>query len=134
VHPVEKFAEALAQAWREEGVQLGRRGLVEPSNLLASVADELLEKATEWLDTPLDLAEAAEICGLSYERLQHMVSGGGLPNAGVRGRPRIRRRDLPMKVVGGSIRGQEIEDAGRPGTDPVLDLIEAEIIAMEVDG
>lgn len=47
----------------------------------------------------LTLGEASAESGYSVDHLQRLVSSGDLPNAGEKGRPRIRRADLPKKAV-----------------------------------
>lgn len=61
------------------------------------VARELDEALRVHGDTPLTLAEAARESGYSEDHLRHLVAEGKIPNAGQKGRPRIRRRDLPRK-------------------------------------
>jgi hypothetical protein len=49
----------------------------------------------------LNLEAASRESGLSVNRLRHKVSDGEIPNAGRKGAPLIRRRDLPRKRRGG---------------------------------
>ena len=99
-------------------------GLKTPSRLVASLARELEERAQAWLDAELTLDEAAESSGVAYSTLQTLVRSGDLPQAGEKGRPRVRRGDLPRK--GGAQR--------RPGVPPdenVIDLVEMELLDLE---
>lgn len=48
-------------------------------------------------DETLTLANAAAASGYSERRLRELLAEGALPNAGGRGRPRIRRGDLPKR-------------------------------------
>jgi len=61
------------------------------------IADELVELVRVHADTPLTLQEAAKESGYSEDHLRHLVAEGKIANAGQKGRPRIRRRDLPRK-------------------------------------
>lgn len=94
-HPVIAFATETANAWRAEVERLNRRGLIGAAGVVESLAAELEERAARFLERAVTLAEAAEISGLAYSSLQHLVASGELPNAGRRGRPRVRRGDLP---------------------------------------
>lgn len=60
-------------------------------------AREVRECIDEWLNEPLTLQQAAVESGYSADRLGRLVRDGTLPNAGERGSPRIRRRNLPRK-------------------------------------
>lgn len=96
--------EALAQGWREEAETLRSAG----ANSLAKLSDrhatevEAADGARRF--DPLTLEEASEIGGYSYEHLQRLVADGKLANAGVKGSPRIYRRDVPRKPGHGSER------------------------------
>ena len=46
----------------------------------------------------LTLAAAAEESGYSYSTLQQKVAAGEIPNLGERGKPRVRRGDLPRRA------------------------------------
>ena len=65
--------------------------------MVESLADELEAAAEASLEEMLTLAEAAETSGYAYSSLERMVRRGELPNAGAKGNPRIRRRDLPRR-------------------------------------
>lgn len=123
-HPVSDFANSLAQTWKAEAERLRRRGLKTPSRLVASLARELEERAQEWLDTELTMAEAVEISGLSYSTLQQRLKAGELPNLGETGRPRVRRGDLPRKV--GAQRR-----SGVPPDENAFDLIDQALLDLE---
>lgn len=59
---------------------------------------ELVEtRAREWVSEALTLEEAATETGFSYSALEKLIRRGQLPNVGRKGRPRIRRGDLPRK-------------------------------------
>jgi hypothetical protein len=134
LHPVTDFVRSLSIAWEREEALLRRRGLVESADHLASLTEELRKEASEWVDQPLTLAEAAERSGLSYSTLQHMVADGTVANAGEKGRPRVRRKDLPRKVAPSAAGMSRTNDADSIGKDPGLDLIEQELLEMELGG
>lgn len=46
----------------------------------------------------LTLEQAAKESGLSSDHLRHLIAGGTIPNAGVKGRPRLLRAHLPKKT------------------------------------
>lgn len=88
----------LADAWREEAERLRQRyGARRLAHLSEVHARELEQLAKAGLDEELTLAEAADLSGYSKSHLRHLVSEGEIPNAGRKGRPRIRRADLPRK-------------------------------------
>jgi hypothetical protein len=76
-----RYAPAAAQAFRDAAVEL--------EAALADTADE-----------ELSLAEAARTSGYSSRRLRELLAAGTVPMApgGRRGRPRIRRGDLPRRA------------------------------------
>lgn len=77
---VEPYNPGAAHAWRE-----------------AATAAEAAWRA--FSDELLTLAVAARESGYSVDHLQELVSTGAIPNAGQKGRPRIRRADLPKKAT-----------------------------------
>lgn len=48
-------------------------------------------------DDGVTLQQASSLGGFSVDHLQRLVSKGTIPNVGVKGRPRIRREDVPTK-------------------------------------
>lgn len=74
-------------------------------------AAELARQAwAEWQDGILSLNEAARESGYSAEHLQRLVANGDIPNAGQKGKPRVRRGDLPKKAVAGN-RGPSVSSS-----------------------
>jgi hypothetical protein len=55
------------------------------------------EAWARWQLEELPIAEAAEESGLSVSALEKQIARGALLNSGDKGRPRIRRCDLPRK-------------------------------------
>ncbi len=64
--------------------------------MLESCAQDLDERFRQWQLEELTLGRAAEESGYSYSTLQQKVNRGEIPNAGRKGRPLIRRCDLPV--------------------------------------
>jgi hypothetical protein len=87
----------LLSEWDAEVATYRRRGLVTEADFLASFARELRVRIDDCLSRPLELSDAMAESGYSYSALQKMVTSGDLPNAGSKGKPRIRRKDLPSK-------------------------------------
>ena len=92
-----KLLDDLAEQWlNEAGVlesALDERG----AGLYRHHAAELKEALREVGNEVLTLEQAAIASGYSESRLGHMIADGTLPQAGEKGRPRIRRKDLPSK-------------------------------------
>ena len=87
----------LSGAWRDTASELRRFGAVGQACTLEHCADELEQTWREWELEALTLDEAVEESGCSYSSLQGKVADGEIPNAGEKGKPRIRRCDLPRK-------------------------------------
>jgi hypothetical protein len=64
---------------------------------LEYVATELEQAMRELSGVSLTLQEAARESGYSADHLRHLVATGTIPNAGRRGRPRVRRGDVPTR-------------------------------------
>ena len=79
-------ADVLEGALDERGAALYRRHAAELQEALRQAADEVLT-----------LTQASSESGYSESRLRHLIADGSLPQAGERGRPRVRRGDLPQK-------------------------------------
>jgi hypothetical protein len=94
---VEQFASDLIGAWRDEAKILRVRGADAQATVLESCALELEEKARLFSHEEITLEQAAEESGYSYSALEKMARRGRIPNAGLLGHPRIRRKDLPKK-------------------------------------
>lgn len=89
---------ALAARWREKDAPFLREHGDEQGAIICSLHAVQLEEALHEHESELlSIAEASEESGYSASRLYHCIEDGTLPNAGRRGAPRIRRRDLPRK-------------------------------------
>ncbi len=65
--------------------------------ILSQCATQLDLAAREYEGEELTIPQAAEESGYSRDHLRSLVASGEIPNAGRKGSPRIRRRDLPVK-------------------------------------
>lgn len=87
----------LADRWRDEARSLRTYGAEKIADAAEQHADELdAARAAQELHA-VTLEEAEVIGGYSYSHLQRLVKEGTIPNAGREGRPRILRRDVPVK-------------------------------------
>ena len=89
----------LAARWRADAEVLRRRGASAQAEALESCASELERWERERALEMLTLQQAAQESRYSYSWLQRQIADGSIPNAGDKGRPRIRRRDLPRKAT-----------------------------------
>lgn len=75
-----------------------RRGvLVNGADLCAEVLADFQAVMATQADAVLSLPEVAARSGYSVEHLGRLVREGRVPNAGRKGSPRLRVRDLPRK-------------------------------------
>jgi hypothetical protein len=86
---------ALSSQWRSRASDLERYS---PSAAQAfrDAADEL-EKVLQNDEETVSLKEASALGGYSGDALQRMVSRGRIRNCGRKGKPRIRRAEVPVK-------------------------------------
>jgi hypothetical protein len=81
----------LAHCMRELGVEIAARSLERCARELARALElDKLESIT--------LEEASTQSGYTYSAIQKKVATGQLANLGVKGRPRVRKGDLPRKA------------------------------------
>lgn len=107
---------ALADAWKAEAATLVRRyGDERTAHVCRLHAAELEEAIRAAEDETLTLTQAARESGYSSDHLRHLVADGTIPNAGEKGRPRIRRGDLPLKP--GADTDAEQDEARREARD-----------------
>ena len=89
---------ALAAGWRSEADTLESRYSDDrTARLFRLHAAEIDEAIRAGEGEILTLTDAARCSGYTPDHLRHLVADGDIPNAGERGRPRIRRGDLPAK-------------------------------------
>jgi hypothetical protein len=96
---IKKGMEELLHRWEEELETLRRHGAAEAAATKAADIEDLRIWYREWQLEALSLKEAADYSGLASETLRKKISRGQTPNVG-RGRPRVRRCDLPMRPPG----------------------------------
>ena len=91
-------ARMLASAWRARAELLRQHGAEQAAKTAEALADELEASLRAADEVPLTLAQAAAASSYSEDHLARQIREGKLPNAGRRGAPRIRVRDLPRKA------------------------------------
>ena len=89
----------LIARWRAEAETVGRCGHESTGKLIRRLAVEVDEALKDDQDETLTLVEAALESSYSTEHLRKMVASGTIPNAGEKGRPRIRHSDLPSRPI-----------------------------------
>ena len=90
----------LAQRWEREAELLDGYGATEASAAARRHAAELTEAILTAEEEELSISQAAAESGYSSRRLREFIAEGSIENSGERGRPRIKRRDLPRKTNG----------------------------------
>lgn len=85
----------LIQEWRSRATQLDRYAPV-AAQAFRDAADELEAALDSSADT-VSLRDAAKLGGYSVDHLQRLVRVGSIANVGRKGKPRIRRVDVPVK-------------------------------------
>src|SRR5215472_14734460 len=74
---LERYAPAAAQAFKDAADQL----------------DDALQASTD----SVSISAASSLGGFSADHIQRLVAKGRIDNVGRKGKPRIRRQDVPMK-------------------------------------
>lgn len=87
----------LPARWRAEAARLRTYGAEPQAVTLEACARELEEAHRAVGLEVLTLEQASRESGFSYSALEKAVRTGQLPNAGEKGKPRLLRRDLPLK-------------------------------------
>jgi hypothetical protein len=87
----------LVDQWRAEAQILQDNGASGQATVKLRDADELECALRQWGRERLTLDAAAKESGYSYSCLQKALRKGTIPNVGTKGRPRVRRGDLPRK-------------------------------------
>jgi hypothetical protein len=94
---------SLPELWRAEAEILRRRGAGPQADVLESCATELEEREQTRELERLSLEQAAAESGFSYSALQKMVAQGEITNVGRKGKPLVRRGELPRKARRGQM-------------------------------
>jgi hypothetical protein len=103
----------LLNRWAQELETLRRCGAAQAA---ATREQDLRELREWWRERQLDqltLEEAAAYSGFSVGTIGNKVRAGEIPNAGTKGRPRVRRCDLPARAPGPPGHGATIDLADR---------------------
>ena len=87
---------ALAGEWYARAEQLTPYA-APAAEAFRRAAAELEATLHEVENETVSLSEAAAIGGYSYDHLQALIASGEITNVGRKHRPRIRRRDVPIK-------------------------------------
>lgn len=95
---VQPFAETLIEELTRDLNVFRSYGAEEHASMLRSVLDKVRDVAEAYDNEMLTLEDAAEESGYSYSSIHSKVRSGKIPNAGVKGSPRIRRKHLPQKA------------------------------------
>jgi len=97
----------LMAVWRSRADELAPYAA--PAAEAFRTAARELEGELRACDDAVTLSEASRLGGYSIDHLQRLVAQGTLENVGLKGRPRIRRADVPQKP-GYSLRRQPSAD------------------------
>jgi len=87
----------LVASWKNEADSLRHRGYEREAVAAESYADEMEAALREYELEALTLDDAAQESPFQADTLRRKVARGEIPNAGTKGRPRIRRCDLSGK-------------------------------------
>ena len=88
----------LPAKWRERAETL-RPFAAPAAQAFEDAASELDEAINTYELEALNLRQAADESGYCADYLGRLVKAGEIPNAGRKGAPRIRRKDLPRKAL-----------------------------------
>jgi hypothetical protein len=87
----------LPAVWRQRAKDLRDYGALPAAVAWERAAQELESELLSEENEELTLGQAVLESGYSERALRQKIATGDIPNAGERGRPRIRRRDLPHR-------------------------------------
>lgn len=104
---------ALLSQWRSRASDLERYAPV-AAQAFRDAADELAE-ALNGAEETVSLKEASMLGGYPVDSLQRMVAQGRIQNFGRKGKPRIRRADVPLKP--GHAAADLLDESGRRHID-----------------
>lgn len=91
----------LVQKWTDEANHLrDRYGLETAARICEAHVNELEAAVVASKSEILTVTQAAEESGYSEQHLRALIAEGRVANAGQKGRPRIRRSELPHKANG----------------------------------
>ncbi len=87
----------LLARWRTRRAEWAKMRIFVDGQQVAAQVIADLEELDNASEGNLTLREASRLGGYSVDRLQHLVAAGEIENVGRKQRPRIRRRDVPVK-------------------------------------
>ena len=85
-----------AAKFRTDAERFREYGRESSAEMLEACAEYCEQYERERGQDELTLTQAARACGKSYSWIQKKVRSREIPNVGQRGRPRVRRGDLPV--------------------------------------
>jgi len=88
----------LAAGWVEDAKLLREHGASEAAVTTEKHAREVVEAVKIGADEELTLEESVLASGYSKRRLRELIADGTIANAGRKGAPRIKRKDLPKRA------------------------------------
>ena len=102
----------LPDRWRAAAEDLRRYGADGQATALEACAAELEAEERDYLFETLTLEKAAEELGVSYDTMSRRIRRGEIPNAGRKGKPKVRRCDLLLGSA--PIGPRAVTDHGEP--------------------
>jgi hypothetical protein len=88
----------LAAEWTARAAMMREYGAEAQAAAIEACAIELRDTVEAWQGEVLTLDQAVAESGYSYSTIQQKVASGEIRNVGTKGRPRVRRYDLPRKA------------------------------------
>ena len=88
----------LAAGWREDADLLRNHGAVEAATTSELHARQVINAVERAEDERLTVPEAALESGFAERTIRQQIAERKLENVGAKGRPRVRRGDLPMRA------------------------------------
>lgn len=105
--------EGLAEQWRADAAVLRHHRNIQQAEWLEDRAVELESALRDRDGELLTLTAAAQISGYTAEHLGRQVRNGALQNYGRPHAPRVRRGDLPRKLLSPSLGTSDLVGASR---------------------
>lgn len=89
---------ALPTHWRARATELEKLQAVVPACVLLRECANQLDDTLQSEADSVSIKEAATLGGFSVDHIQRRVAKGHIENVGQKGKPRIRRDDVPVKA------------------------------------
>lgn len=106
----------LSAKWKDIATLLERFSASAQAAAIRQCAVELDVAIREEEDRLLSLSDASDLSGYSRDHLSRMIRAGVLPNAGRKGKPLVRLRDVP-------VRPKKLHPSTTKRYDPALDAL-----------